>query len=106
MKSGPLIFVGLVFVMALVMSLWAATGILYVGDFQSGSQTSELGSDGGLNLGAIVYISGGIVTAISINSTSIASGLTLTSLTPIPLQAGETVTVTYSSAPAMYYKQL
>jgi hypothetical protein len=30
----------------------------------------------------------------------------LVSLTPIPLQAGETVTVTYSSAPAMYYKQL
>jgi hypothetical protein len=25
MKSGPLIFVGLVFVMALVMSLWAVT---------------------------------------------------------------------------------
>lgn len=54
----------------------------------------------------IVYISGGIVTAISINGTSIGSGLTLTSLTTIPLQAGETVTVAYSSAPTMYYKQL
>lgn len=51
-----------------------------------------------------VFISGGIVTAISINGTSIASGLTLTSVTPIVLQTNETLTVTYSSAPTMFYK--
>lgn len=48
-----------------------------------------------------VYIGGGIVTAISKNGTSIASGLTLTGLSSVDLQNGETVTVTYTSIPTM-----
>lgn len=50
-----------------------------------------------------VYIGAGIVSAISKNSTSLASGLTMTGITAINLQAGETITVTYSSAPTMKY---
>lgn len=50
-----------------------------------------------------VYIGGGIVTAISKNATVIATGLTLTGLTTIGVQPGETITVTYTSAPTMKY---
>lgn len=50
-----------------------------------------------------VYIGAGIVTAISKNGTALASALTLTGLTTLNLQAGETVTVTYTSAPTMKY---
>jgi len=62
MKTRPTLFVFLVFVMALVMSLWAATGILYVGAFQSYSGTSQFGSDGGLNLGGTTLVGAGKLT--------------------------------------------
>lgn len=52
-----------------------------------------------------VTIGAGIVTAVSVNGTSLASGLTFTGLTPTPpLQPGEWVTVTYSSTPTMFGK--
>lgn len=62
MKTRPTIFTVLL-VMALALSLWAATGILYVGSFQSYGGTSQFGSDGGLNLGATTLVGSGKLTA-------------------------------------------
>lgn len=53
-----------------------------------------------------VFVGGGIVTAISVNGGSVASGLTFTGMTTVNLQTNETVTVTYSSAPTMKWKPL
>ena len=53
-----------------------------------------------------VFIGSGIVTAVSVNGSSLATGLTFTGLTSIILQNGETVTVTYTSAPTMKWKPL
>jgi len=47
------------------------------------------------------FIGGGIVSAVSFNGGSVASGLTFTGIAAIPLQPNEYVTVTYSSAPTM-----
>lgn len=53
-----------------------------------------------------VFIGGGIVTAISVNGGVVGTGLTLTGVTTIPVQVGQTITVTYSSAPTMKWTAL
>jgi hypothetical protein len=53
MKNRPKLLVALLCVMAVVLRVLAQTYIQYVGDFQSGTKTSELGSDGGLNVGNV-----------------------------------------------------
>ncbi len=53
-----------------------------------------------------VTIGGGIVTALSVNGSSVASGLTLTGVSSFDLQTNETLTVTYSSTPTMKWKPL
>jgi hypothetical protein len=53
-----------------------------------------------------VTIGGGIVTALSVNGSSVASGLTLTGVSSFDIQTNETLTVTYSSTPTMKWKPL
>ncbi len=51
----------------------------------------------------MVFIVGGTVTAIAVNGTTISSAA-LTGFESIPVQVGESVKVTYSSAPTMFWK--
>lgn len=58
----------------------------------------------GLGTNGYLILSGGIISVISINGTVVGTGLTVTGCTTIPLQGGETATITYSSAPAAFFK--
>jgi hypothetical protein len=81
-KSSPIIFVSALFVMAIVVSVLAASYNYYAGDFQGGarpSTVSELGSDGGLSLGTTGLVGAGnahINGAVNIGGvTSLTNGL-------------------------------
>lgn len=52
-----------------------------------------------------VYIAGGTASEIDLNGTALGTGLTLSGLETVLLQPNEWVTVTYTVAPAMKYKQ-
>ena len=51
-----------------------------------------------------VYVGGGIVTAISINGSSLATGLTMAGVSSFLLQTNESVTVSYTSSPNIFWK--
>ena len=50
----------------------------------------------------LIYIGGGVVTAIAINGVTVVSGVTLTTLTPLYLKYNDYVTITYTTAPTVY----
>lgn len=50
-----------------------------------------------------VLLGGGTVTAIAFNGTTIASGLTLSTILSFDLKESDSITVTYTTAPAMFY---
>lgn len=51
-----------------------------------------------------ILISGSAVTAISLNGTTLASGLSVAAFTTLPCQSNDVVIVTYTGAPTMYWK--
>lgn len=52
----------------------------------------------------MVFVGAGTVSAVSVNGTVVATGLTLTGLITVPLQPGESMIVTYAVAPTMKRK--
>ena len=50
----------------------------------------------------LMYIGGGVVTAIAINGVTVVSGVTLTTLIPLYLKYNDYVTITYTTAPTIY----
>ncbi len=66
-----------------------------------GASPFEYTNNTGYNI--IVYIGGGVITAIAINGTTIASGLTSTTIHSYYLKPLNYITVTYTTAPSMWY---
>ena len=50
----------------------------------------------------LMYIGGGVVTAIAINGVTVVSDVTLTTLIPLYLKYNDYVTITYTTAPTIY----
>ena len=55
------------------------------------------------NYNLMIYIAGGVVTALGYNGSTLASGLTLSGVVLVTLKPSEYVTVTYTTVPAMFF---